>query len=118
MDLLNREQILQAKLPTERVNIPEWGGDVIIRTLTGSEFEEWENTETDSKNKQSLAAKLCVMCIIDEQGQQIFNEKDIDKLSAQSGKALLRIFEAAVKLNGIDVDAVENAKKNSEPIPA
>ena len=40
---LNREAILAAEdLPRELVEVPEWGGAVYVRALTGAERDQFE----------------------------------------------------------------------------
>ena len=42
---LNRAAILEAKdIPTETVPVPEWGGDVIVRGLTGDELDDYQGS--------------------------------------------------------------------------
>jgi len=46
---LNKEQILRADdLKTEEVDVPEWGGSVRVRVLTGTERDAFESSIYDS----------------------------------------------------------------------
>ena len=41
--MLNREAILSSvDLPKELVSVPEWGGDLYVRTLNGTERDAFE----------------------------------------------------------------------------
>ena len=41
--MLTREQILQSDdLPCETVPVPEWGGEVQVRTMTGTDRDAFE----------------------------------------------------------------------------
>ena len=41
--LLTKEQMLAADdIKSERVEVPEWGGDVMVRGLTGTQRDAWE----------------------------------------------------------------------------
>ena len=43
--LLTRDKILSADdIRSERVKVPEWGGEVIVREMTGAERDEWEGS--------------------------------------------------------------------------
>ena len=43
MTILTRDQILQANdLVTETVEVPEWGGSVFVKSLTGVERDQFE----------------------------------------------------------------------------
>ena len=45
MGLLNKDQILEASdLQTFSVSVPEWGGDVQIRSMTGADRDEFESS--------------------------------------------------------------------------
>jgi len=45
MTLLTRDQILQAQdIARETVSVPEWGGSVLVRGLTGQERDAYEAT--------------------------------------------------------------------------
>ena len=41
--LLSKDQILSADdIQSQRVPVPEWGGEVMVRGLTGSQRDQWE----------------------------------------------------------------------------
>ena len=45
MGVLTREQILKADdMTTERVPVPEWGGEVLVKSLTGRQRDEFEGS--------------------------------------------------------------------------
>lgn len=50
-------------------------------------------------------------CIADDQGARLFTDKDIEKLSGKSAKALNRLFDAAQELNAISKEEQEAIKK-------
>lgn len=114
--LLGRDVILAAPdLATEDVEVPEWGGTVRLRMLTGKERDAFEASclrdrhdgtkEFDSRN---MRAKLVALTLIDENGGRLFSEEDVNALGKKSAKALSRIFDHAASLNGI---GPEDAKK-------
>ena len=52
MALLTKEQILRVKdIETRKVNVPEWGGDVMVRSLTGAERDYFESKLVDQSGK-------------------------------------------------------------------
>ena len=119
--LLNREAILTANdIEKREVYIPEWGGSVYVRGMTGRERDQFEagivkqkgrNTEINMKNAR---AKLVVLCTVDENGKRIFGDADIALLADKSAKALDRIFSVAQELSGISKDDMEELTKNSD----
>ena len=43
MNILSKEAILAADdLPREKVNVPEWGGEVLVRTMSGTDRDAFE----------------------------------------------------------------------------
>lgn len=113
MACLTREQILKADdLKTETVPVPEWGGDVIVRTMTGFEYSKFEqsiNSPDEGKTDlTNLRAKLCSMTIVNEEGEKIFLEDDIIELSKKSAGAINRVFNVAQRLNLIGADDGSN----------
>ena len=121
MALLTRDEILQVQdLPTEQVHVPEWGGDVLVRALTGAERDRFEQSIVEQRGKstrmnlQNIRAKLVALTVVDEQGNRIFKDEDVKWLGNKSAAALDRIFEVAQRLSGLRDEDVEELAKNSE----
>lgn len=117
--LLSKDQILQAQdTPYEDVNVPEWGGAVRIGTMTGEGRDRYEQSIFDMKKKgvtlDNIRAKLIAASAIDESGNLMFSEEDIQALGKKSAKALDRLFAVAQRLNGVTDADVEELAKNSE----
>ena len=115
--MLNRESILQSDdLPKELVEVPEWSGDVYVRTLTGTERDAFEQSMVQKKNKPNLAnvrARFAVLTICDEKGDRLFTDGDAVELGSKSAAALDRVFAVAQRLNGFsDSDSEELTVKN------
>lgn len=125
MGLLSREAILKADdLPRRLVSVPEWGGEVFVRTLSGTERDAFEASfvkvkgrgrhRTQERDPTNYSAKLAALCVCDEQGKRLFSERDVAALAAKSSAALNRIVGEAMALNGMTEEAVEEAEGNSE----
>jgi hypothetical protein len=114
---LNKDSILAAAdLPTEKVPVPEWGGDVYVRTMSGTERDHFEQTIADGKKATTLThvrARLAVKTLCDQSGNRLFGDEDADALGKKSGKVLDRLFDAAQRLNGIGDKEAENLLGNS-----
>lgn len=112
--MLSKKDILGAKdLPMEEVQVPEWGGSVMVRGLNGKERDTFESSVIDEKHKgqvklDNIRAKLCAMTICDEKGERLFDDKEIEALAKKSGKALDRVFTVATKLSGIGETEVKD----------
>lgn len=121
MAKLTKEQILQASdKVTEEVPVPEWGGEVLVRNLTGKERDEYEASitlQTRQGVKVNLAqarSKLLVKTIVGEDGERLFDDKDIQLLGDKSAQALQRVFDVATRLSGLSKEDVEELLGNSE----
>lgn len=119
--MLSRDDILNVSdRIIEKVEVPEWGGFVFVKSLNGSERDKWQASNMD-KNKnwkiEKATSKLVVMCVCDEEGKQLFEYADIDILEKKSAKALNRVTDVALRLCGLTHEDVEEMEKNSESIP-
>lgn len=121
MALLTRDAILQAQdLPTVDVEVPEWGGTVRVRALTGAERDAFEQSIVEQRGKSTkmnlanLRAKLVALTVVDEEGKRLFSDADAKLLGQKSALALNRVFEVAQKLSGLSPEDVEELTKNSE----
>jgi hypothetical protein len=113
--MLSKDDILKSDdLAKETVPVPEWGGEVIVKTLTGTERDYFESSvyHDGVRDFDNIRAKLCVMSMVDEAGKTLFTVYDIERLGAKSGKALDRVFAVAKRLSGIGKQEIEALKKN------
>jgi L-ascorbate metabolism protein UlaG (beta-lactamase superfamily) len=113
--LLGKDAIFAADdIKSERVPIPEWGGEVMVRGLTGNQRDAWEASMRVTRGKKTemdmtnFRARLCVLCVVDETGQLVFHQGDVDDLAGKSGAALDRIYDVAARLSGISDTDVED----------
>lgn len=110
--MLTREQILQCDdLPREIIKVPEWGGEVQVRTMTGTDRDAFEASLIGKEGRlENVRARLVSLAVCDESGDRLFGDADIAALGAKSAKALDRVFAVAQRLNGIGAEQVEQAK--------
>ncbi len=125
MTLLSKTAILTANdLQTEDVEVPEWGGAVRVRSFTGRERDAFESSMVrgDGRDRKvdltNMRARLVGLTVIDETGQRLFTDEEVDLLGAKSGAALDRVFAIAQKLNGLSGADVEELSKNSSGVPS
>lgn len=99
----------------ERLTIPEWGGEIYIRTMTGAERDRWDlfsEKEVKKTGHVNIRARLAVMVACNSKGERIFKDEDAKELSKKSAKALDRIFDAASKINRLNDESIGEAEKN------
>lgn len=117
MALLTREQILAADDSTiETVSVPEWGGEVGVKTLTGFEKDLWESgrqTKDGNFNLENIRASLVAVAACDSNGQRLFSLNDVVDLGKKSARALDRVFQAAKKLNGVSDEELDEIEGES-----
>lgn len=114
---LSREQILGAPdLRFEEVAVPEWGGTVRIKMLTGAERDAFEGMIRDratlGKLGENLRATIVASTLVDESGARLFTEADIEALGKKSWLALERVATASARLNKLEDRDIEEAAKN------
>ncbi|MBF0417208.1 MAG: hypothetical protein HQL86_03060 [Magnetococcales bacterium] len=112
---LNRQQILDAQdLKTVDVDVPEWGGPVRIREFSGKDRDAFLTAAHKRRDKGviELTALLVALAIVDDDGEEMFTEADIQTLNTKSAHALVRLEEEIRKLNRMNE---EEAEKNSDP---
>ena len=121
MAILTKEQIVAVNdITTETVSVPEWGGEVLVKVMSGTERDAFEGSIFEQKGKDiqrnlgNLRAKLVSKCLVDEKGNRLFTDKEVEIIGKKSAKVLDRIYEVCVKLNGIGPKDVEELTKNSE----
>lgn len=107
----------------EDVYIPEWNGHVRVRGLNGTERDAFEASVVIGKggnkdvNILNIRAKLVVKACIDENGQRLFSDQDVQALGQKSAVALNRLFAVAQRLSGLteaDVQELGKASANGQ----
>ena len=125
MSVLNREEILDADdIVMELVSVPEWGGDVWVKGITGKARDEWEagivstTGKSTTVNMRNVRAKLCAISICDDEKKLLFTPSDIKELSGKSAAPLQRCFVVAQRLSGLTDDDVEELAEalNDNPL--
>jgi hypothetical protein len=105
---MTREQIIAAEdRPVETVDVPEWGGPVRLRGMSGQDRWTWGNTRDTATD---LMAAMLVRCIVDDTGNRIFTDDDAPALALKSAGVLERLRRVADRLSGLGEDAAEQSK--------
>jgi hypothetical protein len=118
---LTKDQILEANdLKIESVDVPEWGGSVLVRTMSGSDRDAFDESlvpvgpdgmrRSDTSN---MRVKLLMYSVVDEAGNRMFNAADMEAFGRKSSAAIERVYSVAQRLNWIGPQAEAAAAKNS-----
>jgi hypothetical protein len=118
-EFLGRDAIIDADDRNyEVIEVPEWGGKVRVRGLTGTQRDAYEEslvTTNGNSRKMNLAnarAKMCVLAIVDREGRQVFSAEDVRALGRKNAAPLERVFDAARRLSGMTDEDVEKLTEN------
>lgn len=119
-DYLSKDQILAAEdITTDEVAVPEWGGTLRIKALSGTERDRLEAQITDAKSGKvtldNTVAKIVAASVVDDDGQRMFAPNEVKALGEKSARALYRVAEAAKNLSAMSDQDVEELAGNSEP---
>ena len=117
MAILTKDQILNSSdLVKEKVSVPEWGGDVYVRMMTGTERDRFEekifNATEKNQGFSDTRAMLVALTMVDANGNRIFDDSDIKELGKKSASALNRLFSTAQRLNAFSDDDIAELEKN------
>jgi hypothetical protein len=129
MTALTRDAILEADdRIVEQVEVPEWGGHVFVRSLSGAERDayesgiasiRWSGTKpTVESNRANVRARLVAMATVDENGRNLFTDKDVLILGQKNAAALERVFTVAQRLSGLSDEDVEELKEQLGNAPS
>lgn len=126
---LSRDDILNAvDLTTREVPVPQWGGSVLVRGLSGEERDAYEMSTMVERPKlggkpgelemvADLAngtAKLVARCIVGDDGERVFTDADVIALGKKSAQAMTAVWQVAAELSGITQAATDQIEGNSD----
>ena len=113
--MLTRAAIFAAEdLKSEIVGVPEWGGAVKVQEMSGALRIRWENAVAGLGADAGLKilGALVVCSVVDESGEPLFTDADIDALGKKTAAALTLVYNAATKVSGLRPADLDNAVKN------
>lgn len=118
MGMLSKTDILNANdLPRRKVHVPEWGGDIEVRGLTGAEAatlfrKQREAERKHGDNDPEIMADFIIASAMNGDGEQLFTEGEREALLAKGVAPLRRVFDVALDISGITDKAAEELEKN------
>jgi len=108
---LTAMEILEVKdIEIVEVDVPEWGGIVRLRSLSGEEAAKFYEMFQADKTQASL--KILALSAVDEGGNCLFSNEQIGDLKKKSLRAILRLQKEALRINGMTEDAEKQAKND------
>jgi len=116
--ILSKDAILKVKdIKTVPEDVPEWGGTVYLREISGQDREAFERAMFSDeggikKDAPPLRPALLALCLSDADGNRLFTDKEISDLAKKNGAVIARLFAKAQEVSGLGPGAVEAAEKN------
>ena len=115
---LSKKDIWKVKsLRKQLVDVPEWGGSIWVREMTGESRAEYDKWLVEKGNVGGMKVRIVIATAIDEDGKPMFNEIDIPDLLSKSHRAIERIANVGADISGLTFVAREEVRKNSETAP-
>lgn len=120
MSTLSRDQILSAPdLETVEVDCPEWGGTVKLRMLSAAERLRWEEiAATNPFGQRGVFLTVVAASACNDKGDPLFTLADVELLAKKNTDVLVRLATAALELNRLTGDDVDELAGNSEASPS
>lgn len=122
---LTRDEILAVEdIQTEKVDVPEWGGHVFVRGLTGTQRDAYQQSIVTTRgrdtqvNFRNATSKLVVLSVVHSEvsGRRLFTDADVKLLARKSAAALQRVFNVATRLSGLEREDIEEMAENLDEI--
>jgi hypothetical protein len=123
--LTSSDSIIDAgKRKTVEFEVPEWSGSILLRELSGRERDHFEASMIERRgnsvkqNLENLRARLISLCIVNEQGELLFNKADLNRLGNMPAAGLDRVFDKCQKMNGLTQEDVEELSEGFSDDPS
>jgi hypothetical protein len=112
-----RDQILAVQdIPTQLVEVPEWGVKIEVRGMTGAERTRIMDkaTAAGEMNLQMIYPEIVIATSFDPlTGEQVFVPEDRDILLSKSATALDRVAMVGMRLSGFTKESADELGKDS-----
>ncbi len=108
-----RDKILSVKdFELVEVEVPEWEVSIYLKPISGMKRAKLESMNNNNKPLETIMMSLLVDSIVDENGNQVFTDEDIEKLGNKNSKVIYRIFTEALTVSGLSDKEIEELEKN------
>lgn len=106
------------KVEPREVPLPRLGFSVLVRAMTASEKDAFEDSLTVTKgrkterNLRNFRARLIAEVAVKPDGSRLFTPDQVDRLGQSCLADVEPIFDAAMQMNGFTASDVEAITKN------
>ncbi len=109
--MLTRETFFALKPEVREVKVPALGDSVYVRMMTAGERDRFE-VEHVKAGSIDFRARLAAATVCDADGRLLFDPGDAAALSGVPAHALVDVVDAAIKLNRISSEDVQELEGN------
>ena len=112
----------------EDVEVPEWGGTVRVRSLTADERDAFDESitklvgngkyQTREIVMKGIRAKLVARSLINDKGERLFTDAQVEALGRKNATVLDRLFSIAQRVSALSKEEVDKMAGKSEPAPS
>lgn len=107
MPVINKANVPPPVLPKQVVDVPELGGEVIVRGLLLSDRVRIMNKARDGG---VMVTDLLACTVVDADGQPVYSAKEWEEFGASNFNRSLELFKVSRSLSGLDAEV--NEKKS------
>lgn len=104
MALLKKSQIPEPILPKEVVDVPELGGEVVVRGLL---LKDRLALFQDSGSGHANLARMLASTVRDADGLPVFTVDEWEVFGSANFPAVAKLFDVARRLSGLDAEVAE-----------
>jgi hypothetical protein len=114
---LSKDQIFgAADSDVIEIDIPEWGGSIKLKPMTGEQragYEFWAATASKKNSDfRGIRERTIIACAVDDAGEPLFSADDLATLAKKNAVILDRLSVECQRISGLLADDVEEAAKN------
>lgn len=119
-------QVTVQGIHTEPLEVPEWGGTILIRELTTEEVtklgvETVGITGTVTRETLpveaivSMLPQLVAWAAVDEELHPLFTLREVERMSARNLDVIQRIAEKTLEISGLTENVDEDGEATTDP---
>lgn len=110
--MLDRESLKSRRPRVELVRLHD-GEEIYIRAMDGPALDFIQNQLADEgSGNGTMMARIVCLCAANPDGTRMFTDADEEAILGIDIRDLKTIAEAAVSLNGLDKESIEDERKN------
>lgn len=122
--LLGAAAILAADdLPHEDVFVPEWGGTVRVRALTGTERDQYDAESYRAQQGkgevlEDFRVRRVARALIDADGNRLFSVAQLAELGGKNGSVIDRLDDVVIRLSKMGPADVQETIATLKAVPS